>query len=150
MRHQIKADKKQFELTDKEYRFANYYLGQARFNATEAAKLAGYSERTARQQGSRLLTNVYIEKYIQKKSQSVLEKLGVTQERILAEFAKIAFANVTDLFEGDWKLKSQSDIPKGSLVAIKNLTKTETGVKVEMHDKLGALLKLWDLVKDGK
>ncbi|MGM0944919.1 MAG: terminase small subunit [Bacteroidota bacterium] len=148
MRHQIKADKKQFELTDKEYRFANYYLGQARFNATEAAKLAGYSERTARQQGSRLLTNVYIEKYIQKKSQSVLEKLGVTQERILAEFAKIAFANVTDLFEGDWKLKSQSDIPKGSLAAVKNLTKTEAGVKVEMHDKLGALLKLWDLVKD--
>ncbi|MFC3417178.1 terminase small subunit [Algoriphagus hitonicola] len=148
MRHQIQNDKEHIELTDKEYRFANYYLGEARFNATEAAKLAGYSERTARQQGSRLLTNVYIEKYIQKKSQSVLDKMGITQERILAEFAKIAFANVTDLFEGDWQLKSQSDIPKGSLSAVKNLMKTETGVKVEMHDKLGALLKLWELVKD--
>jgi phage terminase small subunit len=148
MRHQIQADKEQFELTDKEYRFANYYLGEARFNATEAAKLAGYSERTARQQGSRLLTNVYIEKYIQEKSQSVLEKLGITQERILAEFAKIAFANMTDLFEDDWKLKRPSDIPKASLAAVKNLTKTDTGVKVEMHDKLSALLKLWELVKD--
>lgn len=138
----------EIELTDKEYLFANYYLGEARFNATEAAKLAGYSERTARQQGSRLLTNVYIEKYIQKRSQSILEELGITQERILTEFTKIAFANVTDFFEGDWQLKSQSDIPKGSLAAIKNLTKTETGVKVEMHDKLGALLKLWELVKD--
>lgn len=147
MRQQIQTDKNQIELTDKEYRFANYYLGEARFNATEAAKLAGYSERTARQQGSRLLTNVYIEKYIQERSESILEKLGATQERILAEIVSIAFSNVTDLFEGDWQLKSQSDIPRASIAAVKNLTKTETGLKVEMHDKLGALLKLWELVK---
>lgn len=147
MKTQFDFSKEDLSLTDKEYLFANYYLGEARFNATEAAKLAGYSERTARQQGSRMLTNVYIEKYIQTRSQSVLEKLGVTQEKILAEFAKIAFGNVTDLFEDDWKLKSPSDIPRESLAAVKNLTKTETGVKVEMHDKLGALLKLWDLVK---
>jgi phage terminase small subunit len=135
-------------MTTKEHVFAENYL--ATFNATDAARKAGYSERTARQQGYENLTKPYIKNYIQERSESVLEKLGVTQERILAEFAKIAFANVTDLFENDWKLKSQSDIPKVSLAAIKNLTKTETGVKVEMHDKLGALLKLWELVKDGK
>ncbi|MFL0684605.1 MAG: terminase small subunit [Algoriphagus aquaeductus] len=147
MRHQIQADKEQIELTDKEYRFANYYLGEARFNATEAAKLAGYSERTARQQGYENLTKPYIKKYIQERSESILEKLGATQERILAEIVAIAFSNVTDLFEGDWQLKKQSDIPKASIAAVKNLAKTETGVKVEMHDKLGALLKLWELVK---
>jgi phage terminase small subunit len=148
MRHQIQTDNEQFELTDKEYRFANYYLSEARFNATEAAKLAGYSERTARQQGYENLTKPYIKKYIKKQSESVLEKLGVTQERVLAEVAKIAFGSILDLFEDDWKLKSPSDIPKGSLAAIKNLTKSETVLKVEMHDKLGALLKLWELVKD--
>jgi phage terminase small subunit len=132
-------------MTPKEITFANHYL--ATFNATEAAKLAGYSERTARQQGYENLTKPYIKKYIQERSESILEKLGATQERILAEIVAIAFSNVTDLFEGDWQLKKQSDIPKASIAAVKNLTKTETGVKVEMHDKLGALLKLWELVK---
>lgn len=133
-------------LTSKEIAFAENYL--CTFNATDAARKAGYSERSARQQGYENLTKPDIKNYIQERSESVLEKLGVTQERILAEIAKIAFSNITDLFEDDWKLKSQSDIPKMNLAAVKNLTKTETGVKVEMHDKLGALLKLWELVKD--
>ncbi|HAS58385.1 MAG TPA: terminase small subunit [Algoriphagus sp.] len=133
-------------MTQKEITFANYYL--ATFNATEAAKLAGYSDHTARQQGSRLLSNVNIEKYIQERSETILDRLGVTQERVLLELSRIAFANLTDLFEDDWKLRNLSDIPKETSAGIKNLTKTETGVKVEMYDKLGALLKLWELLKD--
>lgn len=144
----ITGDTKPDYLTDKEYIFANFYLGEAKFNATEAAKLAGYSKRTARQQGSRMLSNVDIEKYIQERSKNFLEKLEITQERVLVELSRIAFANVTDLFEDDWKLKSLSDVPKETTAGIKNLTKTETGVKVEMYDKLGALLKLWELVND--
>ncbi|HCX75030.1 MAG TPA: hypothetical protein DHU93_06085 [Algoriphagus sp.] len=60
-------------MTQKEITFANYYL--ATFNATEAAKLAGYSDHTARQQGSRLLSNVNIEKYIQERSETILDRL---------------------------------------------------------------------------
>ncbi|HCX75029.1 MAG TPA: hypothetical protein DHU93_06080 [Algoriphagus sp.] len=66
----------------------------------------------------------------------------------MLELSRIAFANLTDLFEDDWKLRNLSDIPKETSAGIKNLTKTETGVKVEMYDKLGALLKLWELLKD--
>jgi phage terminase small subunit len=148
MRQQIQYDKEQFDLTDKEYRFANYYLGEARFNATEAAKLAGYSHNTARQQGSRMLSNVDIKNYIQSKSSEILEGIGVTQEKVLKELSRIAFANVTDLFEGNWELKSPSEIPWEKSAGIKSLTKTQSGVNIVMHDKLGALLKLWELVKD--
>jgi len=35
-----------FLFTDKKFHFANYYLGEARYNATEAA---GYKENVARQ-----------------------------------------------------------------------------------------------------
>lgn len=38
--------------------FVGYYLQS--FNATKAAVLVGYSEKTARQQGHKLLTNAYI------------------------------------------------------------------------------------------
>lgn len=132
-------------MTTKEIAFAENYL--CTFNATVAAKVAGYSERTARQIGHENLTKPDIQSYIQEKTNSSLEKLGITQERVITELVRIAFGNVADLFEGDWELKSLTDIPKEKSAAIKSLTKTETGVKINMHDKLGALLKLWELVK---
>lgn len=132
-------------MTLKEISFAENYL--CTFNATEAAKAAGYSERSARQIGYENLTKPDIQNYIRERNESNLEKLGITQERVLIELASVAFANVADLFEGDWKLKSPRDVSKLSLAGIKDLTISKTGVKVNMHDKLGALLKLWELVK---
>ncbi|MDG1276930.1 MAG: terminase small subunit [Algoriphagus sp.] len=133
-------------MTAKEISFAENYL--CTFNATEAAKAAGYSERSARQIGCENLTKPYIQAYIKNKSQASLEKLEITQERVLKELANIAFSNVTDFFEDDWALKKLTDIPKSKSAGIKTLKKTQTGVMVNMHDRLGALLKLWELVKD--
>ena len=47
-------------LTEKQKRFVDKYI--TTFNATESAKQAGYSKKTARSQGQRLLTNVDIQK----------------------------------------------------------------------------------------
>ncbi len=49
-------------MNDKQRRFAEFYAANP--NATEAAKAAGYSEKTARSQGQRMLTNADIRKYI--------------------------------------------------------------------------------------
>ena len=49
-------------MNEKQRRFAEAYAANP--NATEAAKAAGYSGRTARSQGQRLLTNADIQKYI--------------------------------------------------------------------------------------
>lgn len=49
-------------MNEKQKRFAEYYAQNP--NAAEAAKAAGYSEKTARSQGQRLLTNVDIVNYI--------------------------------------------------------------------------------------
>lgn len=49
-------------MNEKQKRFAEIYAANP--NATEAAKRAGYSDKTARSQGQRLLTNVDILKYI--------------------------------------------------------------------------------------
>jgi phage terminase small subunit len=155
MKPRLDIDIESLGLTDKEYRFANYYLGEARFNATEAAKLAGYSERTARQQGSRLLTNVYIEKYIQSRSNEILDSLGVTQERILKEFVALAFGNATDYLQDDWKLKPLNEIPeeKRGPVDFKVTENIKTGgrsitISSNLNVKIKALQFLWELVKD--
>lgn len=50
------------KLTVKQRAFADYYIENGG-NATQAAISAGYSEKTARSQGQRLLTNVDIKKY---------------------------------------------------------------------------------------
>jgi len=47
-------------LSERERRFVEAYMGAAGGNATEAAKAAGYSAKTARQLGARLLTKVHI------------------------------------------------------------------------------------------
>ncbi len=49
-------------MNEKQRRFAEFYANNP--NATQAAMAAGYSERTARSQGQRLLTNVDIQEYI--------------------------------------------------------------------------------------
>ena len=49
-------------MNEKQRRFAEYYAANP--NATEAARAAGYSDRTARSQGQRLLTNADIQEYI--------------------------------------------------------------------------------------
>lgn len=62
-------------LNNKQRNFINEYMKD--MNATEAAKRAGYSDKTARQQGSRLLSNADIQKELkrrQSKSTSDVEK----------------------------------------------------------------------------
>ena len=49
-------------MNERQKRFAEAYAANP--NATEAAKAAGYSDKTARSQGQRLLTNVDVQKYI--------------------------------------------------------------------------------------
>lgn len=49
-------------MNEQQKKFAEYYAASP--NATESAKQAGYSPRTARSQGQRLLTNVDIQNYI--------------------------------------------------------------------------------------
>ncbi len=54
------------QLNNQQKCFLKYYLGDACFNATEAAKKAKYSEKTAYSQGQRLLKHVEIKKIIEK------------------------------------------------------------------------------------
>jgi phage terminase small subunit len=69
------------KLTPKQKKFAKEY--QKDLNATQAAKRADYSAKTAKQQGSRLLTNVDVKKTIEKDIDKTLEKLGIDVEYIL-------------------------------------------------------------------
>jgi phage terminase small subunit len=57
-------------LSERERRFVEHYMGSAAGNATHAARLAGYSLKTARKQGSRLLTKGNIRAALEQRTQA--------------------------------------------------------------------------------
>jgi hypothetical protein len=68
-------------LTPKQAAFVMEYLKD--LNATQAAIRAGYSEKTADQQASRLLTNVKVQEAVTKGREKLAAKVEVTTERVL-------------------------------------------------------------------
>lgn len=124
-------------------------------NATQAAIRAKYSEKTAYSQGQRLLKKVEIESRIKELDDKKTDELEITQERILKEYAKLAFANSEDFF--DWAegvrvdktgaeletgiviLKKKTEIPSKFLAAIQSIEETQQGIKIKLYDKKGAL-----------
>jgi phage terminase small subunit len=76
------------KLTDKQQKFCDEYLVD--LNATQAAIRVGYSEKTASEQSSRLLSNVKIQNYIQNKQKKTSDKLEINKELILQMVFDIA------------------------------------------------------------
>jgi len=72
----------------KQRRFAEEYVVD--HNATQAAIRAGYSEHTATEQGSRLLTNVHVQRWIADHTQKVTTRLELTAELVLGGLMEIA------------------------------------------------------------
>jgi phage terminase small subunit len=68
-------------LTVKQRRFVEEYVIDC--NGTQAAIRAGYSERTAQEQSSRLLSNAMVKEAVKKAMQEKSEECGVTAEFVL-------------------------------------------------------------------
>ncbi len=71
-------------LTAKQQRFIKEYLID--LNATQAAIRAGYSAKTAQEQGSRLLSNVMVSSAIQEAQQEALKRLDMSKDDVGAMY----------------------------------------------------------------
>jgi len=74
-------------LTNKQRKFVSEYLID--MNATEAAKRAGYSVKTAKQQGSRLLTNVDVQNEVQRRQKISNANAQKTRENIIQDLQTV-------------------------------------------------------------
>lgn len=81
-------------LTAKQVRFVSEYLID--LNATQAAIRAGYSEKTAQEQSSRLLSNVMVQQAVSDAQNRVAEKAEWSAADRLRMLADIADANIKD------------------------------------------------------
>ena len=131
-------------LTVRQAAFAREYLID--LNATQAAIRAGYSVRTAYSQGQRLLKNVEMAAAINSAMTDRAARTEITQDRVLQELARIAFANLCDAVtwnsEQIVRLVNSEELGDDTAAAIAEVAKTREGMRIRMHDKVGALIQI--------
>ena len=127
---------------ERQIKFIEEYIKS--LNATDAAIKAGYSEKTARSQGSRLLTNVDIQKAIQQAKAEREERTKIDADYVLKRLVEIDQMDVLDIMDDDGNVKPLRDWPKIWRQYISNI---ET---ISMDDGEGWLKKIkWpDKVKN--
>ena len=153
------------KLTPKQKIFCDEYLVD--LNATRAYKAAYKNikkDETAAQAGSRLLRNVKVKEHIDKRIKDREKRTEITQDKVLEELSKIAFANGTDfakvvqksymkpildkegnvidekeVFYKDVEIIETDDLPEDKKKAIAAIKQTKYGVAVESCDKVKAL-----------
>jgi len=135
------------ELTDRQRRFVDEYLID--LNASEAARRAGYSAKTANVQGPRLLGNVSVAAAIAKAQTRRSERTQITQDAVLTELARIGFSDMRRF--STWGPNGVTLIDSDSLdedaarcVAEVSQSTSKDGGKLsfKLHDKVSALEKI--------
>jgi len=134
-------------LTPKQERFALEWLVD--FNATQAAIRAGYSPRTANEQGAALLAKPSIHALVQRKRQQLMHRTELTAERIIEEYRRIALADARSVMSwgpGGVLIKRSEDLTDEEAAAISEVsevpTKEGTVFRVKFHSKTEALKAL--------
>lgn len=137
------------KLTARQSAFVAAYI--ISLNATQAAKDAGYSERTAKSQGQRLLTNVDVAEAIEAAMKERSKRTKITQDDVLKELGRIAFFDIGRAFTPDGALKPLDEMDEDTrraLAGLEVVSLTNDGEhvgtlkRVKIADKLGALGKL--------
>lgn len=141
-----KAEKILKDLNENQKAFCREYVKD--WNATQAyLKVYKCEYDTAKNNGTRLLTNAYIKEYIEYCKANLEEMSGISRQKVLEEFMKMAFSNIAS-FHNDWMHKKDfdklTDIEKACISEIKNETITgdtysKEIVKIKLHDKQKAL-----------
>ena len=85
------------KLTPKQERFVQEYLLD--LNATQAAIRAGYSGKTANEQGSRLLANVSVSEAIRRAMQERSKRTEITQDDVLRRWWELANVDVNEIIQ---------------------------------------------------
>lgn len=145
-------------MTKKQKIFADEYLID--LNATRAYKAAYPNikkDETARANGSRLLTNANVAKYIKEQMEERQQRTEVTQDMVIRELKAIAFANATDYVKiksngvsATVQIKETDDLSEAQSRAIAGIKEGANGIEIKLNDKekalelLGRHLGMWN------
>jgi len=124
-------------LTKKQKMFVENYLQC--WNATEAAKKAGYSERSAGAIGGENIQKPEIKAEIARRISEIVMK----SDELLTDMSYIARTSIDDIMDVDENGRLTFNFVRaqeqGKLNLIKSVAPTAYGTKVELHDRMKAL-----------
>ena len=145
-------------MTEKQKIFADEYLID--LNATRAYRVAYPSvkkDETARANGSRMLTNANVARYIVERMEERQKRTEITQDRVVQELAAIAFARATDYAEVRYNgvnsvvvIKPTAELSDEQICAIAGIKEGANGIEIKLNDKekalelLGRHLGMWN------
>ena len=141
------------KLTIRQEKFCNKYIECG--NASEAYRFAytckNWADESVNVEASKLLNNTKVSLRVKQLQSQLQAKSDISKERVLEEFAKIAFSSIADLHNTWIERKEFEALTENQKASIKSIsTKTQNVrindepveieyVKVELHDKLKAL-----------
>ncbi len=120
--------------TPKEEKFCYEYCID--LNATKAAIRAGYGQKTARSIGYQNLLKLHIQKKIKETQSDLAKSAGISALRAILEHKKIAFSNIGDYFESDWKSKDVETLSEEQRACIQEVKIKDTKEGKEVNFKL--------------
>jgi phage terminase small subunit len=162
-RTHIAAARSEDGLTPRRRAFVRFYVES--LNATDAARRAGYSARSAGTEGPDLLKNARVQEAIERE---VAAKAPLLRAMVVEHSAAIGFSSIGDYLEFDHggqevtvledgttvinelarvRLRPSKDLTTKQLAAVRKVTEhvSATGVRhvgFELHDKNGSLERL--------
>lgn len=130
-------------LRGKQRAFVEEYVKD--FNATAAAKRAGYSEKTAYSIADEILKKPEVQQAISELQEQRSKELKISADTVIKEIAELGFSNILDFVR--WtsqtvELIDSNTLDRRKAAAISEISMTAHGVKIKLHSKLDALDKL--------
>lgn len=115
-------------LSDKEQAFCRAYV--ISFNQAKAARKAGYSKDSAKEQGYRMSTKAHIKAFVSYLMEFIITDDEISAKRTLREYAKVAYFDPRDLYDEDGNLIPPNELPDDVAAAI-------IGIDVEVIGRFG-------------
>lgn len=137
------------KLTAKEEAFCQNYLID--FNASKAARLAGYSKKADKEQGSYLLTKTNIQARITQLRKATGKDFNISRERLAQELARVAFQDSRKFFHADGTLKQIHELSDDEAAALAAVEADETEIsfldEVTYKKTKSKKIKTWDKIR---
>ena len=144
------------KLTEKQKNFCHEYVVD--WNASRAARVAGYSLKHCRQIGDQTLSKIYIKQYIDYIKYDYEFLCGISKTKQIQELNKIAYSSIAHLHNTWIELKEFESLTNDQKASIESIdTKTEVRqnitdedienievnwVKIKLHSKQAAIAEI--------
>lgn len=101
------------------------------FNASRAARAAGYSRDTADVQGSRLLTNVECMIFLAELAQGMHKRVAMSAEQLRDRYARMIAVDRRNFEDEDGRQKRLADLDEETALLVDGVKLTDTGYEVK-------------------